>query len=164
MAMRAFCSTAADLLHTRKFERKDIMSKSGPIVLIDDDPDEWEVIADALASENIENELKCFQDAHLALDYLSSTYDQPFLILTDVNMPRLGGIELREIIQQNPALKEKSIPFIFLTTAAGLPAIKKAYEMSVQGFFEKPSRLQEIKKVLRVICDYWTLCKHPRSS
>jgi CheY-like chemotaxis protein len=140
------------------------MSKQGPIVLIDDDPDECEVIGEAFKSEKIFNELKCFHDGQAALDYLASTDDQPFLILTDINMPRLGGIELREIIEGDPHLKEKSIPFIFLTTTASAPAIKKAYEMSVQGFFEKPSRLKEIQRTLRVICDYWTMCKHPKSS
>lgn len=140
------------------------MSKHGPIVLIDDDPDECEVIEEAFRSESILNEIKCFHDGQTALDYLSSTDDQPFLILTDINMPKLGGIELRKIIQDNPGLKDKSIPFIFLTTTASRPAIRKAYEMSVQGFFEKPSRLLEIQKTLRVICDYWAMCKHPKSS
>lgn len=140
------------------------MPKNGPIVLIDDDPDECEVIGEAFKMENITNELKCFYDGADALQYLSSTHEQPFLILTDINMPKLGGIALREVIQQNPELKEKSIPFIFLTTSAGPNAVRQAYEMSVQGFFEKPTRLADIRKMIRVICDYWAMCKHPKSA
>ena len=140
------------------------MSKGGPIILIDDDPDECEVIGEAFAREKITNELRCFHDGGEALDYLASTLEQPFLILADINMPRMGGIELREVIQQNPELKEKSIPFIFMTTSAGTLAIRRAYQMSVQGFFEKPTRLAEIQKMVRIICDYWVMCKHPRSS
>lgn len=139
------------------------MSKNGPIILIDDDPDECEVIGEAFVRENIMNNLKCFHDGAEALNYLSTTQEQPFLILADINMPRLGGIELRQVIQQNPELREKSIPFIFLTTSAGVSAITKAYQMSVQGFFEKPSRIGDIQKMLRAIYDYWAMCKHPKS-
>lgn len=131
------------------------MTKKGPIILIDDDTDECELISDALKQINVSNKLVCFGNGKEALDYLKTTPEQPFLILTDVNMPVMNGLELRQKIYENERLRQKSIPFIFLTTSAGAPAVKKAYEMSVQGFFEKGHSLDEIKKVLKEIYDYW---------
>lgn len=139
------------------------MSKSGPIILIDDDQDECDLVLEALRNEKISNPLKCFHDGETALEYLASTDEQPFVILTDINMPKLGGIEVRKIIQSNPHLRDKSIPFIFLTTSASQPAIKKAYEMSVQGFFEKGPDIGHLQRTVRMIYDYWYWCRHPHS-
>lgn len=142
--------------------RPPIMSKSGPIILIDDQ-DECDLVLEALRNEKISNPLKCFHDGETALEYLASTDEQPFVILTDINMPKLGGIEVRKIIQSNPHLRDKSIPFIFLTTSASQPAIKKAYEMSVQGFFEKGPDMEYLQRTVRMIYDYWYWCRHPHS-
>lgn len=139
------------------------MAKTGPVILIDDDADECELIGDALKQLNINNELVCFGNGREALEYLKTTTEQPFLILTDVNMPVMSGIELRKKIYENEELRQKSIPFIFLTTSAGAPAIKEAYEMSVQGFFEKGHSFNEVKQVLKEIYDYWQRCKHPNN-
>ncbi len=139
------------------------MAKTGPIILIDDDADECELIGDSLKQLKINNELVCFGNGKQALEYLKTTTDKPFLILTDVNMPVMSGIELREKIYEDEELRRKSIPFIFLTTSAGAPAVKKAYEMSVQGFFEKGHSIGEVKQVLKEIYDYWQRCKHPNN-
>lgn len=139
------------------------MAKTGPIILIDDDADECELISDALKQLSIQNKLICFGDGKQALEYLKTTTDQPFLILTDVNMPVMSGIELRQRIYENEELRRKSIPFIFLTTSAGAPAVEKAYKMSVQGFFEKGHSIGEVKQVLKEIYDYWQRCKHPNN-
>lgn len=139
------------------------MSKRGPIILIDDDHDECELVADALRREKIHNPLKFFHDGQMALDYLSETSEHPFLILADINMPKMGGIELRKTIQSDPLLRDKSIPFVFLTTSASRPAVREAYGMSVQGFFEKGPNMEHLQRMLRLICDYWYWCKHPNS-
>jgi response regulator RpfG family c-di-GMP phosphodiesterase len=137
------------------------MAKTGPIILIDDDADECELIGDALKQINISNQLICFKNGKEAFEYLEAAIELPFLILTDVNMPVMSGIELRQKISESEVLKRKSIPFIFLTTTAGAPALAKAYEMNVQGFFEKGHSMNEIKEVLKEIYDYWQRCKHP---
>lgn len=139
------------------------MVKHGPILLIDDDKDEWELMEYALRQINISNELVCFSNGKEALDYLKATPEQPFLIFSDINLPVMDGIELRKRINENEEVKRKSIPFIFLTTAAGAPTVKEVYEMSVQGFFEKPHTMQEVKRQLKEICDYWQRCRHPNS-
>lgn len=137
--------------------------KKGPILLVDDDLDECEVIKDALERQKIENELICFPNGIKALEYLRTTTGQPFLILSDLNMPGMGGLELRKILNEDPYLKEKSIPFVFLTTTPGIYAVREAYELSVQGFFEKGKSMQEIGELLREIYNYWQRCRHPNN-
>lgn len=140
------------------------MAKHGPILLIDDDGDEQEILGDALQKLGIENELICFSDGASAMHYLQTTEDVPFFILTDINMPILNGIELRRRINADENAKRKSIPFIFLTTATGTLAIKEAYEMSVQGFFQKPPAFSDYMKLIKLIYDYWQVCRHPNNS
>ena len=139
------------------------MTRKGPIILIEDDKDDQELMKDILHQVHINNELICFTNGKEALRYLKTTSDQPFLILSDVNMPLLNGLELRALINEDEELKNKSIPFVFLTTTASSSAVKQAYNMSVQGFFEKGANMKEIGKMIRLIYDYWQLCRHPNS-
>lgn len=137
--------------------------KSGPILLIDDDKDECELVGDALAHQKIENKLICFANGKEALAFLQSTGVKPFLILTDINMPVMGGLKLRQKIQEDEELKKKAIPFVFLTTSATQHAVNLAYEMCVQGFFEKPNSFEELAKLLNELCSYWGRCRHPNN-
>ena len=137
------------------------MHRNGPILLVDDDRDDLEIMKEILRQVNITNQLVCFANGQQAFDYLLTDADQPFLILSDLNMPVMDGIELRRRINDNESLRRKSIPFIFLTTSAGSAAVKEAYKMSVQGFFEKGSSMQEIGTMIRLIYDYWQTCRHP---
>lgn len=130
-------------------------------MLVDDDKDDQQLILDILESCGIKNKVTCLSNGQEALDHLLKIKDAPFLILCDVNMPLMGGIELRKRITDNEILRRKSIPFIFLTTTATPQAIKDAYEMSVQGFFEKSANMKDFKQSLKLIYDYWQLCKHP---
>ena len=93
------------------------MSKNGPILLIDDDKDEAEILQNALDELQIGNELIGFVNGDSALTYLKSTEAAPLFILSDINMPGMDGTELRRLINQDQNPREKSIPFIFLTTA-----------------------------------------------
>ena len=140
------------------------MSKKGPIILIDDDTDEGEILADVFVRQSISNTLKCFLSGQEALNYLRTTDDKPFLILCDINMPQMNGIEVRRQITEEEYLRKKSIPFIFYTTSATQQAITAAYEMSVQGFFEKGKTIDLTKSMLRLIVDYWRTCRHPNTN
>lgn len=137
------------------------MSKKGSILLVDDDKDDQQLVLDILESCGIKNKVICISNGQQALDHLLKMKEAPFLILCDVNMPLMGGIELRKRITDNEILRKKSIPFIFLTTTATPQAIKDAYEMSVQGFFEKSADIKGFKQLIKLIYDYWQHCKHP---
>jgi CheY-like chemotaxis protein len=140
------------------------MSRSGPIVLVDDDPEDEELVNEVLQQLQIRNKLIYFDDCIKALDYLEHTTDKPLIILSDINLHKLNGIEFKRKIDEDPRLREKSIPFIFYSTSVDKHAVHQAYkELTVQGFFQKTNSLQELKTVIKLIVDYWCLCKHPNS-
>jgi CheY-like chemotaxis protein len=132
----------------------------GPIIIVDDDRDDQEIYAEAIRAIGIESQINFFDGAQKALDYLNTTEEQPFIILSDVNMPKINGIQFKEIIQASDYLKSKGIPFVFISTNADAAAIRKAHELSVQGYFQKPNNLEDIKLMLQVLFHYWELCKH----
>jgi CheY-like chemotaxis protein len=132
----------------------------GPIVIVDDDEDDREIYADGIKAIGIPNEIRFFETCQSALDYLSTTTEQPFIILSDVNLPIMTGIQFKGKIQENDYLKNKGIPFVFISTNANATAVREAHALSVQGYFQKPSNMEDIKSMLRKLFDYWELCKH----
>ena len=137
------------------------MDKNGPIIIIEDDFDDQEILKGVFKKLNYENEILYFEDGEKALEYLLSMSVKPFLILSDINMPRLNGMELREKIFNNEQLNLRCIPYLFLTTAAEQPLVVKAYSQSVQGFFVKPSSLKVLEKLNFSIMSYWKDCHSP---
>jgi CheY-like chemotaxis protein len=136
---------------------------SGPIINIDDDEDDHEIIIAVCEKLGVGKHLKCFRDGEEALTYLKHSHEYPSIILCDVNMPRITGFELRKTINANNVLRERSVPFIFYSTAAELSQVREAYNMTVQGFFLKGSTFHEAERTFKIILDYWCLCKHPNS-
>jgi CheY-like chemotaxis protein len=132
----------------------------GPIVIVEDDIDDQEIYTDAVRAINIPNEIRYFNMAEKALEYLLATNEQPFIILSDINMPQMNGLEFKENIQKDDYLREKGIPFVFISTNASAQVVRKAHQLSVQGFFQKPASFEAIKDMLRKLFDYWELCKH----
>jgi CheY-like chemotaxis protein len=140
------------------------MHKSGPIILIEDDTDDQEMIAKAIKEAGADNEVIYLNNGAEALQFLATTTLQPFVILCDVNMPKLNGIELKMRIDQNFELLKKSIPFIFFTTSANNMSVTLAYtKMTIQGFFEKSGNYKELVHTLKIILDYWSECRHPNA-
>lgn len=137
------------------------MALSGPVLIIEDDHDDQELIKSAFDEMGIDNPINIFNNGKEALDYLLETTEQPFLILCDVNMPVMNGLELREYIENHEPLKKKSIPFVFLTTAASKNIVNKAYDLTVQGFYQKEDTYTKLSEQLRLIVHYWKSCLHP---
>lgn len=137
------------------------MNQRGPIIVIEDDVDDQELLTEAFKQLAYENPITFFNSGLDALDYLNTTDEQPFIILSDVNLPKLTGIELRDKIIQNESLRLKCIPYLFFTTAASQQTIVDAYSKSAQGFFVKPTKYQHLVVVLRKIIDYWMECRSP---
>ena len=137
------------------------MATNGPILLIEDDEDDQLLIQEILQRLHADNPLRCFTNAGDALKYLSETKDKPFLIISNVHLNMIDGIELRQKIQDDPTLKDKSIPFVFMSTDVRSRTIKNAYNLPVQGYFEKSDTLEKLERTFRIMIDYWTLCIHP---
>ena len=140
------------------------MSKSGPIIIVEDDQDDKELFEDISREIGVENKLIWFDNAEDAFTYLQTTDDAPFMIFSDVNMPRLNGLEFKKKIDNDARLRRKSIPFVFFTNGASQDEVDDAYfTMTVQGFFVKANDYHEMKLLLKSIYYYWKHCKHPNS-
>lgn len=138
--------------------------KAEPIVLIEDDSDDKELLEMALRDLGITNPLVWFANCDDAFEHMRVTSQQPFLIMSDVNLPGMSGIEFKKKIDNHPELRRKCIPFVLYSTSVDKKTVEDAYtKMTVQGFFKKSNGYDEIKNTIRVIYDYWKICRHPNS-
>jgi len=140
-------------------------TKKGPIIIIDDDADDQEILQQIIKDMDVKNEIISFSTCSEAFDYLEddNTFVQPFVILSDINLPKMNGVELKQRIDGNERLRKKSIPFIFLSTAFDRSILDKVYEYRVQGYFVKGSTMNALKETLSIIFQYWSMSKHPNS-
>ncbi len=137
------------------------MNKGGPIIIIEDDMEDQDILSSVFKALDCKNEIIFFNEGEKALEYLINTDIEPFIIFSDINMPRLSGIELRAKIHENEDLRLKSIPYLFFSTSAEQRHVIDAYSKSIQGFFIKPTSYQGIKDVIKTILTYWETCVSP---
>ncbi|MCW3125098.1 MAG: histidine kinase [Bacteroidetes bacterium] len=137
------------------------MNKNGPVIVIEDDQDDQDLLKEIFARLNYKNEVVFFADGNAALDYLNMNDVLPFLILSDINMPKINGMELRSKINTNEKLHIKCIPYLFFTTNANKESVIEAYSMAVQGFFVKPNNIKGLENSIRKIMEYWSECIAP---
>lgn len=137
------------------------MNKTGPIIVIEDDIDDQEVLLEIFHKLDYKNEIIFYKDGNEALEYLNRTDVQPFLILSDINMPKIDGFELRSKVFTNEQLQTKCIPYLFFTTSATKKAVIDAYALSVQGFFLKPNSVSDLERTIKKIVEYWQECIAP---
>lgn len=137
------------------------MDKEGPVIIIEDDLDDQEFLQEIFEKLDYSNEVIFFSDGESALEYLNKEDTVPFLILSDINMPKLTGFELRQKLKTDAKLQIKCIPYLFFSTAINQQAVIDAYSLSVQGFFAKPNSHSELESTIKVIMEYWKRCSAP---
>lgn len=137
------------------------MNKTGPIVVIEDDIDDQEILTEIFKNLDYPNPVIYFSDSEEALQFLIDTKIKPFLILSDLNMPKLSGFELRQKIHTNDDLNLKCIPYLFFTTTSAQRAVVDAYSQSVQGFFVKGNSIPKLESTIKKIVEYWQECEAP---
>lgn len=137
------------------------MNKSGPIIVIEDDMEDQDIMVEIFEHLGYPNEIIFFADGNEALEFLNKTDVHPFLILSDINMPKINGFELRNKVFTNEQLQSKCIPYLFFTTAADKRSVIQAYSLSVQGFFKKPDSMEALERTIKKIVDYWQECIAP---
>ena len=145
-------------LHANKLN---VINKNGPVIIIEDDADDQEILTEIFARLKYPNKILFFFDGQDALDHINKANEAPFLILSDINMPKLNGFELREKLKTDEKLNIKCIPYLFFSTAMNQKAVIDAYSLSVQGFFVKQSSLEELEKTIFAIMEYWRRCAAP---
>jgi two-component system response regulator len=126
-----------------------------PILLVEDNPDDVELTRDALADNGIANPLVVARDGVEALTYLHDADPLPRVVLLDLNMPRLGGIEV--LRRMRAERRTRSIPVVILTTSDEERDLVDAYELGVNSYVQKPVGFGEFHDVVRTLGLYWLL-------
>jgi CheY-like chemotaxis protein len=137
------------------------MQKNGPIIVIEDDQDDQDLLAETFKVLDYPNKVFFFSDGYAALEFIEKTEIDPFIILSDINMPKINGFELKKKIHNNEELKVRCIPYLFFTTGTDRQAVCDAYAMSAQGFFIKPNKVADLHNIIRRIIEYWSVCHSP---
>jgi CheY-like chemotaxis protein len=132
------------------------------ILIVEDNPQDVELMMEALDMKSLANQIIHVQDGVEALDYLryeGSFYNRqkgnPTVILLDIKMPRMDGIELLEIIKQDEKLK--SIPIVMLTSSREEPDLVKCYELGVNAYVVKPVDFNDFLHAVKQIGVFWAL-------
>jgi DNA-binding NarL/FixJ family response regulator len=139
------------------------MSIKGPILILEDDEDDEHIFTAAFKNIGVANELKFFTNGEAFLHYLYHTSDKPFILISSFNLKRMSGLEVRRQMQADDFLRSKGIPFIFFTLRDDPEDVQKAYDLTVQGYFVKQDRIEDMEKQIRLIVDYWMNCRHTNS-
>ena len=134
---------------------------NAPVFIVDDDVDDHEIIHEIWNELGIKNPLLFFTSGQEVLDHVKKDPTNPFIIISDVNLPRMDGFELRQKLLDENSFHYKSIPFVFWSTLASNEQIKKAYDYGAQGFFIKASNYSMLKESLNMIITYWKTSKAP---
>lgn len=141
------------------------MNKNGDIIIIGEDEDNRQTLIsvfEEITEENkYDNRLVLVDDSTEAYNFLKSPDCDPFIILSDIKMHSHDGFTLRNVIFSDEELREHPVPFIFLTAGSNPDHIKEAYQMSIQGYFTKPSNRTDFKNMLAGILTYWKFSTTP---
>ena len=128
------------------------------ILLVEDSPSDVRMTRDAIADAKILNDLHVVSDGEQALDFLYRRADyadapRPDLILLDLNLPKISGLEVLEQIKGEPDLRR--IPVAVLTTSAEDRDIVSAYDRYVNCYLTKPVDFDEFARVVQHIEDFF---------
>jgi CheY-like chemotaxis protein len=130
------------------------LNKSARTVLMaDDDADDCLLTRDAFRRGQVREELRCVGDGEALIKDLRSRGDKPTLILLDLNMPRMNGIEALKEIKADPDLRE--IPVVVLTTSSAEDDIAKSYQLGANSFITKPHGLESYQEMVKSLSRYW---------
>lgn len=136
------------------------MQRPKNILLVEDDRVDCMTIKRALQEVSIDNRLDIVSNGEEALAYLlSADNDLPGLILLDLNMPRMNGIEFLKTVKNHPGLKR--IPVVVLTTSRAGQDINAGFELGAAGYMVKPLDYGEYLDAVVTIARYWRLSELP---
>lgn len=131
------------------------------ILIVEDNLNDAELTIRALKKHNLANNLIHLVDGELALDFLFGTgpysgrnlSNMPKVILLDLKMPKINGLEVLERVKMDP--RTKMIPVVILTSSAEDPDIKKSYELGANSYIVKPVEFDNFAKTVTDLGLYW---------
>lgn len=134
------------------------------LLLIEDNPHEAELTIRNLRKNNLANHMKHIDDGAEALDFIfgQGKYSSergwnfnPKLILLDLKLPKIGGIEILKKVKADP--RTKNIPIVILTSSNELPDIDRCYELGANSYIVKPVNFNDFSKVIGDLGMYWVI-------
>lgn len=137
------------------------------ILLIEDNPDDIELVEIALSTKRIANEITVVTDGAEALDFLfcqgkyttRNTQSLPTLILLDLQLPKIDGLEVLKQIRKNE--KTKLIPVIIFTSSNEERDIIESYQLGANSYVRKPVDADQFEKAVQELEMYWLLINKP---
>jgi CheY-like chemotaxis protein len=136
------------------------------ILLVDDSPRDIEMELDAFAQQNLVSEVVVARDGAEALDYLyrrapfaDRATDQPDVVLLDVKMPRVDGLEVLRQIKSSPQLK--TIPVVMMTSSRLEQDLMRSYQLGVNAYVVKPVHFLEFVEAVKLASAFWVGVNEP---
>lgn len=136
------------------------MQSMKPILLVEDDTIDARTVKRALQDLHTETPLINLADGEEAIRYLQDDQNaRPCIILLDLNMPRMSGIEFLRVVKADDNLK--AIPVIVLTTSKEERDVIDSFDLCVAGYIVKPVGYEQFVEIIRTIDHYWSLSQLP---
>ena len=133
------------------------------LVLVEDNPMDLELALHALRHAQLTNRIEVARDGAEALALLARLREgaatRPRVILLDLKLPLVSGLEVLAQIKQDPLLR--SIPVVVLTSSREDPDISEAYRLGANSFIVKPVDFEQFSEVIRLLGMYWVLTNQP---
>ena len=136
------------------------------ILLVEDDTRDVELTLTALEEYNLANRVVVAQDGAEALDYLyrreayaDRPANQPVIVLLDLQMPKVDGLEVLRQVKRDPALK--TIPIVVLTSSDQDQDIVENYDLGVNAYVVKPVAFAKFVEAVKQLCLFWVLTNEP---
>lgn len=142
------------------------MNKLAPILLVEDDPNDVELTLTALTENNLANKVVSVRDGEEALDYLykqgkyeSRPDGNPIVILLDLKMPKVDGLEVLRQIKQDSNLK--LIPVVILTSSSMDKDLVESYKLGANAYLVKPVDFYNFIEAVKKVGVFWALINEP---
>jgi two-component system, response regulator len=129
------------------------------ILLVEDSEDDAELTMRAIRNNKIANRIELARDGVEALAYLEGERPLPRLVLLDLKLPRMNGLDVLRRIRSSP--KTKVLPVVILTSSREEPDIATAYELGVNSYIVKPVEFDNFVKAVTDAGLYWLLLNEP---
>ena len=136
------------------------MKDSMPILLVDDDHTDVMLFKRALDDLKITNPLIHLTDCQKALEYLiNEENEQPWIVVTDLNIPQMGGLEFLSSVKARNTLKQAIV--IVLSGSGDERDVDESFRLGAAGYMIKPLDYKKLVEMIRIIHAYWTLSELP---